>query len=200
LIVGIMRRILLHTCCGPCTIIPVERLREQDWYVHGFFFNPNIHPYQEFGRRLDTLRSFARGIDLPLIVRDDYDLDSFLRQTVFREQQRCTICYTLRLEAAARLALKSRFDAFTTTLLYSRHQKHDLAVEIAREASLKFGIPFYYEDFRSGWKEGQERSRTLGMYRQQYCGCIYSERDRFHGGTGKPADRNEARRKQGPPK
>ena len=174
-----MRKILLHTCCGPCTIIPLQNLRARDWSVHGFFYNPNIQPYQEFQKRLDALQSFAHSEELHLIVRPDYELETFLRQTAFREGQRCIYCYSIRLEAAARLAKKSRFDAFTTTLLYSKQQKHELIRSIAQEASRRFGIPFHYEDYRENWQEGQEKARRSGIYRQQYCGCIYSEKERF---------------------
>jgi predicted adenine nucleotide alpha hydrolase (AANH) superfamily ATPase len=118
-------------------------------------------------------------VGLPLIERNDYDLENFFRQVAFRETNRCYYCYSLRLEAAARLAKKSGFDAFSTTLLYSKRQKHDLIVSIAREASQKHGIDFLYRDFRTGWSEGQRQARELGLYRQQYCGCIYSEMERF---------------------
>jgi epoxyqueuosine reductase len=149
--------------------------------VHAYFYNPHIQPYQEFQKRLTTMESFAREKGLKIIVRTDYELESFLRQVVFREQQRCLFCYTVRLEATARLAKKSRFDAFTTTLLYSKRQKHDLVRSVAQEVSEKFGIPFHYEDFRAGWKEGQEQARAQGLYRQQYCGCIFSEKERYSG-------------------
>jgi epoxyqueuosine reductase len=175
-----MAQILLHTCCGPCTIVPLRALRAQNLDVHGFFFNPNIHPYLEFKRRLDTLQQLAEMQNMPLIVRADYGLDDFLRQVVFREQDRCLFCYSMRLEATARLAKKSRFAAFTTTLLYSKHQKHELVCAVARDVANRTGVPFYYEDFRVGWKEGQEEAKELGLYRQQYCGCIYSEKERFH--------------------
>jgi len=149
------------------------------WHVHGLFYNPHIQPYQEFQKRLTTLESFAQGEELKIIIRSDYELERFLRQVAFREHQRCIYCYAIRLEATARLARKSRFDAFTTTLLYSKRQKHDLVLELGQEASRKFGIPFFYEDFRKGWLEGQEQARVLGMYRQQYCGCIFSEKERY---------------------
>jgi len=174
-----MPGILLHTCCGPCTIYPLRTLRAQSWEVHGYFYNPNIHPFQEFERRLDTLRQLAVQQDLPLIVRSDYPLQEFLRKIVYREQDRCLICYSIRLEAVARLAKKSKFDAFTTTLLYSKRQNHDLIRAVARDAAQRYGVAFHYEDFRSGWKEGQEVARELGLYRQQYCGCIFSEKERF---------------------
>lgn len=174
-----MSRILLHTCCGPCTLYPLERLREEGWSVHGYFYNPNIQPYQEFARRLEALETVAERERLDVIIRRDYDIETFFRQVAFREHMRCLHCFSVRLEATARLAKKSRFDAFSTTLLYSKQQKHDLIRSLAEEASRKYEIPFHYEDFRTGWKQGQERAESLGIYRQQYCGCIYSEKERF---------------------
>ncbi|MGC9965516.1 MAG: epoxyqueuosine reductase QueH [Syntrophobacteraceae bacterium] len=183
-----MSRILLHICCGPCAIYPVSVLRGEDFAVHGYFFNPHIQPYQEFQKRLTTLESYAQTEDLPLIVRADYDLQTFFREVAFRETNRCIYCYSVRLNSAASLAKKSRFDAFTTTLLYSRRQQHQLIVSIAEEASKNHGIAFLYRDFRLGWKDGQQRAKALGMYRQQYCGCIYSEMERF---CSKPAGREK---------
>lgn len=171
--------ILLHTCCAPCTIYPLGRLRKAGWQVHGFFYNPHIQPYQEFQKRLTTLESWALKEALKIIIRADYELEDFLRQVVFREHQRCLYCYSVRLQATARLAKKSRFDAFTTTLLYSKRQNHDLVRELAQQASKEAGIPFHYEDFREGWETGQEQARSEGLYRQQYCGCIYSEQERY---------------------
>jgi len=84
------------------------------------------------------------------------------------------------LKYTAEQAKKENFDAFTSTLLYSRYQKHDLIKEIGETLSRQLGIPFYYQDFRSGWNEGIKISRELGMYRQPYCGCIYSEKERFY--------------------
>jgi hypothetical protein len=156
--------------------------------VHGYFYNPHIQPYQEFQKRLETLESYARSEDLPLIVRPDYDPQTFFREVAFRETNRCVYCYSIRLNSAARLAKKSRFDAFTTTLLYSRRQQHSLIASIAEEASKRHGIAFIYRDFRSGWKHGQRSAKALGMYRQQYCGCIYSEMERF---CPKPAGREK---------
>ncbi len=183
-----MSRILLHICCGPCAIYPVSVLRSENFAVHGYFYNPHIQPYQEFQKRLTTLESYAQSVELPLIVKADYDLQTFLREVAFRETNRCIYCYSVRLNSAASLAKKSRFDAFTTTLLYSRRQQHQLIVSIAEEASRKHGVAFLYRDFRSGWKDGQQRAKALGMYRQQYCGCIYSEMERF---CSKPAGREK---------
>jgi len=156
--------------------------------VYGLFYNPNIHPYLEYRRRLDALTSYADQEGLTIIGEDAYSLDLFLRQVVFREEERCRYCYLLRLSHAARIAKKGRFDAFTTTLLYSRYQKHDLIREIALDVAVTQGIPFFYRDFRVGWSEGVRVSKEIGMYRQPYCGCIYSERDRYGCNPGKEAD------------
>ncbi len=177
-----MKKILLHICCGPCTFYPLRSLRKKGMDVMGFFYNPNIHPYQEWSRRLEALKTMSETQNLRLIIRDDYRLEEFLRNVVFRESQRCIYCYTVRLEATARLAKKSKFDAFSTTLLYSKRQKHELIKNIAENASKKYGIPFYYEDFREGWKIGQKLAEESGIYRQQYCGCIFSEKERFYKG------------------
>jgi len=177
-------KVLLHICCANCLIYPLRVLRERGMEVVGFFYNPNIHPYQEYVKRRETLRDYADRVGLRVIWKDDYDLEGYLRAVVFREGRRCQICYHLRLEATAQVARHGKFDAFSTTLLYSKHQRFEDIVEIGDSLSRLYGVRFLNYDFREGWKEGIEESKRLGLYRQQYCGCIYSERDRFMGRVG----------------
>ena len=172
-------KILLHICCAPCAIYPVQVLTGGEHEVQGFFYNPNIHPYQEFTRRTAALEDYAALLNLPVIWDRTYDLEGFLRQVVFREAERCRFCYYLRLTAAARTAREAACDAFTSTLLYSKYQKHELIREIGEQVAREADLPFYYEDFRQGWQTGQTQSKELGLYRQPYCGCIYSERERY---------------------
>jgi predicted adenine nucleotide alpha hydrolase (AANH) superfamily ATPase len=172
-------RILLHICCANCVIYPFERMREQGEEVTGFFFNPNIHPFQEYQKRLDTLKGYSEKAGLNVIYRDEYLLEEFLRNVSSRVKERCRYCYSLRLEAAAQEAKKGGFDCFSTTLLQSTYQNHFLIKETAERVAQEVGIPFHYEDFRPGWKRGVEVSKAMGLYRQQYCGCIYSEKERF---------------------
>jgi predicted adenine nucleotide alpha hydrolase (AANH) superfamily ATPase len=181
-------KILLHICCAPCAIYPVQVLTGGGHYVHGFFYNPNIQPYQEFAKRAAALEEYAALQNLPVIWDRTYDLEGFLRQVVFREAERCRFCYHLRLLAAARAARGGKFDAFTSTLLYSKYQKHDWIREIGEQVARETGLPFYYEDFRQGWQTGQARSKELDLYRQQYCGCIYSERERYERGKTKSGE------------
>ncbi len=172
-------KILLHICCANCAIYPLERLKEREAEVTGFFFNPNIHPYQEYQKRLESLKQYSERIGLKMIYRDEYLLEEFLRNVSHREKERCRYCYSIRLEATAQEAKRNGFDQFSTTLLQSTHQDHALIKETGERIAHEIGIPFYYEDFRQGWKKGVEVSKTMGLYRQQYCGCIYSEKERF---------------------
>ncbi len=174
------KKLLVHICCAPCLIAPFRHLKaEGEFDIRGFWYNPNIQPRQENVRRLETLQAFAAKYDLKLIIKDEYHLEEFLRQTAFREKERCLICYYMRLRYAAIVAAKGGFEYFTTTLLYSKYQKHDLIREIGETCGKEQGIKFLYRDFREYWKEGIELSKQEGMYRQQYCGCIYSEKDRY---------------------
>jgi len=173
-------KILLHTCCGPCSIYPVKKLHENDFEVMGFFYKNNIHPYTECLRRQQTLEEYADHIELKVIYQDGYDIEGFLQKIIYRETNRCSVCYHERLLTTALMAKKGKFDYYSTTLLYSKFQKHELIKSIGESIGKTVDIPFYYEDFRVGWKEGIETSKQLEMYRQQYCGCIYSEKERYY--------------------
>ncbi len=173
-------KILLHICCAPCAIFPVRFLRDRDLEVMGFFYRHNIHPYTECLRRQQALQEYSQKIDLRVIYQEEYCPEIFLQNVVFREAERCRYCYHDRLKTTALLARRGKFDYFTSTLLYSKFQQHSLIREMGEAAGRAAGVPFYYHDFREGWKAGIEESRELKMYRQQYCGCIYSEKERFY--------------------
>ena len=172
-------RVLLHICCANCAITPLERLKEKGDDVTGYFFNPNIHPFQEYQKRLDALKQYSEKVGLNVIYRDEYLLEEFLRNVSHQVKERCQYCYKVRLEATAREAKNKGFGVFSTTLLQSSHQNHALIKETGERIAREIGIPFYYEDFRRGWRKGVEVSKAMGLYRQQYCGCIYSEKERF---------------------
>ena len=172
-------KVLLHICCACCATYPVLELRKAGMEVFGFFYNPNIHPYQEYAKRLDAVREYSDKLDLRMFYRDEYRLEEFLQGVVFRESERCRYCYYTRLEAAVQAAKRERFDLFSTTLLYSRFQKHETIGDMGDGLAKEHGVAFYYQDFRKGWEEGIRMSKDLGLYRQQYCGCIYSEKERY---------------------
>ncbi|MBF0200541.1 MAG: epoxyqueuosine reductase QueH, partial [Desulfamplus sp.] len=139
----------------------------------------NIHPLTECLKREETLMEYSGQRGFRVIRQQTYELERFLQSIAFREESRCRFCYHDRLLSTAKIALKGKFQGFSSTLLYSRFQNHDLIRETGEAIAKKEGIPFFYRDFRVGWQEGIDASKNLGMYRQQYCGCIYSERDRF---------------------
>jgi len=145
----------------------------------GLYANPNIHPFTEWDRRRGALEDLAGREELRLLPHPEYEPGTWLRAVAFREGERCRVCYHLRLRDAALRARRGRFQAFTTTLLYSRTQKHDLIREIGDAVASEVGIRFLYRDWRDGWAEGQEAAKGLGLYRQTYCGCLYSEVERY---------------------
>ena len=174
-----MKKLLFHICCAPCFIAPYEHLKEK-FDITGFWYNPNIHPYQEYERRLQEVQKFEKNHDLGILYKTDYPLEKWLQNVAFREDDRCRFCYHDRLEKTAKYAKKGKFDYFTTTLLYSKFQDHELMKEMCEALAKECGVPFLYKDLREFWKEGIERSKTEDMYRQQYCGCIYSEKERYY--------------------
>jgi len=174
-----MKRILLHTCCGPCAIYTVNRLREQGFEVTGFWYNPNVHPFTEHRNRLQAMQTLAQAMDLPLIVSEGYEMIAYLRAVVGHEGDRCGDCFRLRLSKTAAVAREKGFSAFTTTLLISPYQKHELLRQIGEEVAREQGVEFHYEDFRPGFRDSHRLSRELNLYHQKYCGCIYSEWERY---------------------
>jgi len=172
-------KLLLHVCCAPCSTYTLDKLRKDAIDVSAYFYNPNIHPYREFKKRLHTLVEFAERNSLPLVVEREYGLTEYLRKVVFHENERCPICYDMRLKKTAQQAAGTGADAFSSTLLYSRYQNHALITQIGKQLAKKYGIEFYYEDFREGWQEGIDKALEMDLYRQSYCGCIYSEQERY---------------------
>ena len=171
--------LLLHTCCAPCLLYPEKVLTKKGIAFSGYFFNPNIHPYKEFRRRLDAVTSYTEEQKISLIVDRDYGLQEFLRAIVFKEDQRCPFCYQMRFEKTIHMAEKHGFESFSTTLLYSKYQNHKLLKQQGLELSATRPVAFLYQDFREGWQQGIDDSISLGLYRQSYCGCIYSEQERY---------------------
>ena len=172
-------KLLMHICCAPCTIYPLQILRSDKHDLYGLFYNPNIHPYKEYNKRLNTLKTYAAQVGLSITYTEEYDMEIFLRNVAFREKDRCRYCYYGRLQHAAHRAKEERFEGFTTTLLYSKVQDHSMIKNIGESLAIENGIKFYYQDFRLGWEDGIRVSKEMDLYRQPYCGCVYSEKERF---------------------
>ncbi len=188
-------RVLLHVCCGPCAIVPVRELHAEGHVVDGALINPNIHPYLEFERRNEAARAVADALGFRIVYEDPYGLVEFLRAVVSHERDRCPICYRLRLDRVAALAKENGYDAFSTSMLVSTYQDHESVRAVAEEAARRHGVRFVYRDFRPKVMEGVRASKEMGVYRQQYCGCIYSEWERYRGRAAgvRPGDAQKGR-------
>ena len=183
---------LMHICCAPCANRPIEALRQEGIGVTGFWFNPNIHPYTEYQARKRTLEEYAKEIGMKLIIGGTYDLRTFVTNVADNIDGRCAYCYRVRMEETARYAAEHGFDSFTTSLLISPYQKHEAIASVAREMGERYGVEFLYRDFRPLFQAGQEFAREHGMYMQKYCGCIFSEEDRYMAAKQKKAARQQA--------
>lgn len=174
-----MAHVLLHACCGPCATYPVEHLRRQGLEVTAFWYNPNIHPFLEHQRRLEAMQSAAQAMALPLIISQGYDMVGYFRAVVGHEGERCGHCFRLRLSRTAEAAREGAFTSFTTTLLVSPYQRHDVLREVGQQVAGEQRVEFLYQDLRPGFEECRRMGQELDLYRQRYCGCVYSEWERF---------------------
>ena len=170
---------LLHICCAPCANQCIQVLRADGVDVTGFWYNPNIHPFTEYRARRDCLRAYAEQIQLPLIEKNDYALRPFVRAVADDIGNRCVKCYEMRLFEAAKQAKEGGFDSFTSSLFISPYQNHELMAQVARQAADTYGVEFLYRDFRPYFKDGQAFAREHGFYMQKYCGCVFSEEERY---------------------
>lgn len=172
-------KLLLHTCCAPCLIYPLEELRKNGFKVTGLFYNPNISPQDEYNRRLSAASDYSKKTKFDLIVHKN-DCQNYLNLVAENKEKpaRCNICWRMRLKEAARFAKDNGFDGFSTTLLSSPYQDQDLLKVTGEEVAEEADIEFYFKDFRGGFKYAQEKAQKENLYRQKYCGCSYSELER----------------------
>ena len=174
-------KLLMHTCCAPCSITCIDTLRQESVEPTLYWFNPNIHPYTEYRARRDALTDYAGSIGCKLILEHNYGLRSFLQDTAedIRFGKRCIPCYDMRLRGSFAFAAANGYDAVTTTLLVSPYQNREAILAVGEQLSSETGIAFLPYDFRPRFQEGQEKARELGLYMQKYCGCIFSEEERY---------------------
>ena len=173
-------KLLMHTCCAPCSVYCIEALRKEGIEPTLFWYNPNIHPFTEYKARRDCLKEYAKKVGVELIIVDEYGLDEFCKNVISDLKNRCVnYCYAKRLGTTVKYAEENGFDAFTTTLLVSPYQKHEELKIVAENLGKLSGIEFLYRDFRVGFREGQSKAREAGLYIQKYCGCIFSEEERY---------------------
>jgi len=174
-----MKKVLIHVCCAHCAAYTAEYWQREGYEATGFWYNPNIHPSTEHRQRLESLKTLSQQISLPLIVSEDYDIIEYFRRVAGHETERCRYCFELRLAKTAEAARQLGCDAFTTTLLISPQQRHETIAEIGQKVAAELGVAFLYADLRKRYSDSRHLTKPLNLYRQQYCGCVYSEWERY---------------------
>ena len=173
-------KLLMHTCCAPCSVYCIDELQSENIKPTVYWFNPNIHPYTEYKARRDCLKEYTKSINIDAIFEENYGLREFCSNVVGDLENRCkNYCYITRLEQTAKYAKENGYDTISTTLLVSPYQKHEYIHELGDKIAKKYELDFLYRDFRVGFREGQNKARELGLYMQKYCGCIFSEEERY---------------------
>ena len=174
-------KLLMHACCAPCSVYCIDKLKEENITPTVFWYNPNIHPYKEYEARRDCLKQYTKSMGVECIVEDEYGLDDFCKNVSNKLDTRCVdYCYPIRIRKTFEYAKENEYDAVTTSLLYSIYQKHDYIKFLCEKYSKEFEIEFLYRDFRTGFWEGHNKAKELGLYMQKYCGCVFSEEDRYY--------------------
>lgn len=173
-------KLLLHICCAPCSIYTWHFFQNKGFQIQGYFFNPNIQPFKEFARRKKALDTLVTSEQREIIYYDDYPLEEFLSMAMDRNTDRCAACYRWRLKKTAAFALENGISYFSTSLLLSPYQKHELLRETGEKIAGEFGVSFVYSDLREGFQESMEKAKKAEIYRQGYCGCIFSEKERYY--------------------
>ncbi len=169
--------LLLHNCCAPCSVSAVRNLKAE-FDLQGFWFNPNIHPAEENIKRRDSVAALAAKNNFALNFGPEYSEARWTETACMPGTDRCRFCYSLRMKETAKKAKSLGLELFTTSLLSSPYQKHDMIKETAAEAARSEGVQFYYRDFRPFYYEGRNEARSLGFYMQKYCGCRFSKKER----------------------
>jgi len=159
----------------------LDRLREKGFEVTGFFYNPNIHPFSEYQNRRQAVQDYSKKMGIE-VISPEYQPTEFFRAVHMMEQrlERCPICWYERLKITAQFAKGKGFTHFSSTLLVSPYQDQESLNTIGCDVAKEAGLKFYYEDFRPGFKKAHEQAKASGIYCQKYCGCIYSEMERFN--------------------
>lgn len=199
-----LMRILLHICCAPCAIASIEVLRKEGHEVTGFFYNPNIHPYSEYLKRKDEVEKYSKEVGL-VVHYSDYEIENYFQHIFYGMEfqkkfqplkisrsycqrrfscnealkDRCPVCWWLRLEKTANFAKENGSDSFTTTLLGSPYQDHDVIKGICIDIAKRLELGFHYKDFRTRFREAHIKAKSEGIYCQNYCGCVFSEKERI---------------------
>lgn len=172
-------KLLLHACCCHCAAYTIQHWIDLGYDTTVYWYNPNIHPYTEHQERLVALRKMSEIQGFKLIENTNYDIAEFLNLTAEKQTDRCYYCFTMRLAETAKMAREMEMDVFSSSLLISPLQKHDLLPVVGKEQEQKSNVNFLYEDLRKHYSDSRRITKPLNLYAQKYCGCVLSEYERY---------------------
>lgn len=193
-------KLLLHTCCAPCLTGSRIPFQEEGFVINAYWYNPNIHPFTEHERRFQTFQRYLFLEPMEYVIEEGFLQYEFIKGQIdasasieeneelkkssgsmgpLQRKERCRFCYTNRMESTARFAKEKGYDCYSTTMLLSRHQDHELIRKVCNKMADRYGIEFIYKDLRKQWKDSIRISKELRLYKQSYCGCVFSEHERY---------------------
>ncbi len=184
-----MEKLLLHACCAPCAVMPYTHLKDE-YSIVMYFYNPNIHPEEEYNKRHETFQRFVEQEKIPYAAemlheegKISFEGEGYQGMEAWAKNMptlkfpdRCKYCYEPRLRQTAIKAKSLNIGVFSTSLLYSRYQQHDVIIEQGHAIAKEYGLEFLDRDFRPYWYDGIKMSKEMNMYRQKYCGCGLPEK------------------------
>ncbi|MEW6027714.1 MAG: epoxyqueuosine reductase QueH [Planctomycetota bacterium] len=181
-----MENLFLHICCGVCAVGLIDKFRQDGYNITGYFYNPNIHPFMEFKKRFRAVEVLSEQEKMSVHYETAYGLDEFLKgvepHAKTYDKNRCLKCYEMRLLKTAQKAKELKMDWFTSTLIVSPQQNQVAVRNIGEKIAKAVGIDFKYEALTDRYHDCKEMAKKRQLYRQQYCGCVFSEYERYAGG------------------
>lgn len=176
-----MIKLLVHCCCAHCAAYTLKYWQNQGYDVSAYWCNANIHPYTEHQKRLKSMRQFMLEEGFEFIEENEYPIDAYLKATVGNSStsERCYSCYLFRMKRTALFAAANGFQAFSSSLTISPQQNHKSIIAAGNESEALSGVRFLYDDLRKMYSESRKITKPLDLYRQQYCGCLFSEYERY---------------------
>ena len=169
------KHLFLHICCAPCSIEVIDALVKDGYEIFGYFYNPNIHPFDEYKKRRDSVIQYLEKLGIKYEIAD-YDVHEYFDKIgdIQKGKGRCTLCYDLRMERTASRAKELGYEIFSTTLLFNPHKDFKFIARVGKENAKKYDLHFYFPKLKHDHWGNKAKAKELGMYSQKYCGCVFS--------------------------
>ncbi len=169
------KKLFLHICCAPCSIEVIDSLANDGYEIYGYFYNPNVQPFDEYKKRRDSVITYMDKLGLEYEIAD-YDAYEYFEKIgdILKGKERCTICYDLRLEKSSKRAKELGFGVYSTTLLWNPHKDFNFIADVGRKNAEKYDLEFHFPKLSHDYWKYKNKAKEEEMYLQKYCGCVFS--------------------------